>query len=737
MTDYINPYMEKANLQTALVSDSIDMRDEFKNWLDSGNTKKYSTEIILSCIDKISEYALRMKISTISLWKYTDHSAYNKVYNKLTAIKLLRITDKKTYKGFVVAGELYARFLKKKSFTHKTVVISTDDKYGEKPVNVSRYTSDSIIDPEDVISWLITQPNANGTLYLENVVRQYMGILRTAPAKFENPSLKDYRSVFSYQTPEALTESWNLFKASSNYKQVNRSTSGMFSAGMGCYMRYLEHLQKENIQYFSLVEKPNDKKHETDNCTITATNSVNISEEIGAAINLVLSKKFTNGFRYSNEIEISRLRKLVSEQLGKKEMLNDNEIIKYVKAQGIEYEGKIYIISKNTKERTYQLAEDYFQQGAAAIFYNEFYNKHEFWLFESSIVSEKILEYVLRDNFKNLHFTQTYFGKTNDSIYNVLQNEILRVWNDEILQTYESLAERLKYIPQFRIERHLGQNNDFIWNTTKEFTHISKIDITEHEKQEIISYTDSEIRAHGYASISDVPLNEIVHRNYMLSISAIHNAVYSICLSEYYTKNGKIITRKGEDINALHIIKEYCKTLDRCTLGELLDFERELTGECHRCIPMEAGYDVLVRVDENSFFAERYIHFDVSAIDRAIEYFMNGGEYIPLQSVTNFAMFPHCGKSWNLFLLENYCRRFSDDFRFECLSVNSKNAGAIVRKKSRLSYADIIVDAVAKSDVSLAKQPILNFLVENGFTSTRRYTKVTELINQAKAIRNK
>lgn len=737
MADRLNTVMKSADVQASLASDSIDMRDEFKYWLANGNARKYSPEIILSCMDKISEYAVRRKMSTVSLWEYTNHSAFNQIYHRLTGAKLLRITDKNTHKVFIVAGQLYLRFLEEKSFTHKKAVIPVDNEHEVKPVIVPKHASDSIIDPEDVIAWLVTQPNANGTLYLENVVRQYMGALRTAPAKLEIPILADNRSVFSCHTSKELIAYWNLFKAAPNYKQVNSSTSGMFSAGMGCYLRYLEYLESDSTQDITSTEGTDDRKLVTDNCPITTDNSASINEETSAAINLVLSKKFTNGFRYSNGIELSRLRRLINEQLGKEVILNDDEIIKYVRAQGTEYAGKIYVISKDTKEHTRQLVEDYFQHGAVAIFYAEFYAKHESWLFESSIVSEEMLTDALRAYFKNLYFTQTYFGKSNDSIYNVLQNEILRVWSNEILLTYEALAERLAYIPQFRIEQHLGQNNDFIWNSKGEFTHVSKIDIAEYEKREITNHIESEIRAHGYTSISDVPLNEIIDRNYMLSISAIHNAVYFICLADKYSKNGKIITRKGENINALHITKEYCKTLDRCTLDDLLDFERDLTGECHRWIPMQAGYDVLVRIDENTFVAERYIHFDTSAIDTAIEYFLHGGEYIPLQSVTTFAMLPHCGQAWNLFLLESYCRRFSDDFRFECLSVNSKNAGVIVRKKSRLSYADIMADAVSKSDIPLVTQPVLNFLVENGYISARRYTKVTELINQAKAIRNK
>ena len=52
---------------------------------------------------------------------------------------------------------------------------------GMQSVVESEHTSNSAIDPEDVIAWLVAQPNANGTLYLENVVRQYMGALRAAP----------------------------------------------------------------------------------------------------------------------------------------------------------------------------------------------------------------------------------------------------------------------------------------------------------------------------------------------------------------------------------------------------------------------------------------------------------------------------------------------------------------------------------------------------------------------------
>jgi hypothetical protein len=151
---------------------------------------------------------------------------------------------------------------------------------------------------------------------------------------------------------------------------------------------------------------------------------------------------------------------------------------------------------------------------------------------------------------------------------------------------------------------------------------------------------------------------------------------------------------------------------------------------------MEAGYAIMVRTDENTFIAEKYVNFDKSAIDNAIDQFMNVGEYKPLQAVTTFALFPYCGQPWNLFLLESYCRRFSDNFRFEVLSVNSTNAGVLVRKHSKLTYFDIMADAIAKSGISLDENTGLNFLAKGGYTSQRRYAKIIELIKRAKELRN-
>ena len=343
---------------------------------------------------------------------------------------------------------------------------------------------------------------------------------------------------------------------------------------------------------------------------------------------------------------------------------------------------------------------------------------------------------ILHGLFPKLYFTQTYFGYTDESIFNVLENEILRVWGDDVLLTYEQLAERLQYIPIERIKYSLGQNADFIWSSVKTFSHVSRIDISDEERRTISESAVKECNARGYASITDLPFGEIEERNYELSVTAVHNAVFRICLSDKFDKSGKIVMRKGDTLDALTIMKDYCRTIEKCSLDDLLNYEKELTGEVHRWIPMEAGNTVLVRIDKETYVADKFVQFDTEAVDAAIELFIEG-DYLPLKSFTTFGAYPDCRQTWNFFLLESYCRRFSKKFRFDTPSVNSRNAGAVIRKSCGLNYTEIMTDAVANANVPLMDSAVGRFLFDAGYTGRITTSKVNEIIYKAKAMRER
>jgi hypothetical protein len=736
------------------------IRHEFQKWLANGNAKQYSPEVILSCIDRISDYAARKKIAAGSLWEYTNHEIYKHIYQQLLEAKLLRITCRNTHKMFSVAGRLYLRFLKEKPFAGKTAIAAVADEKKVESTIAIESSPQSAIDPEDVIAWLVTQPNANGALYLENVVRKYMGALRSSPAKLQIPAVLDARSLFTCHTPDELNVYWGIFKSATNYKQVNSSTSGMFSAGMACYMRYLQHItdvvptmkkadepkkpQEAQPSRVVITYEPKDgapvQTAQTYLRPVYSAPAVQSESQLDATVIAqltdVLSSRFANGYRLNSPIESARFRSFAAEDLGEEISLTDDELKNYIAACGTAFDGKIYAVSAQTKERIKELAEECFTDGARAIFFAEFYAKNESWLFEASVVSEDILIGILRGLFPKLSFTQTYFGYTDASVLAALECEILRVWGDDVLLNYDQLAKRLQYIPIERIKYALGQSGDFIWSGLETFSHISRIDITDGERETIREAAVRECNARGYVSITNLPFKEIVERNYELSVTAVHNAVYRICLSDKFDKKGKIVTRKGVAFDALTIMKEYCRTIDKCSLGDLLSFEKELTGEVHRWIPMEAGNAILVRVDIDAYVADRYARFNAEAIDEAIGLFVKG-DYLPLKSFTAFGAFPDCGQTWNLFLLESYCRRFSRKFRFDAPAVNSRNAGAVIRKNCGMTYTEIMADAAAKAGITLNGAVVCKFLYESGYTGKSTTAKVGEIIDKAKTLRER
>jgi hypothetical protein len=479
-------------------------------------------------------------------------------------------------------------------------------------------------------------------------------------------------------------------------------------------------------------------KHKVRDILRGTSHRILIEPQLAEIIRRIMLAHFPNGFKVDSPIELFRFRRFAAEDFGEEISLGDEELMTSISTCGTPFDGKVYVISNEIRSRVQSQIDSAISEGAEIIFYNPFYTLYEEWLFAGKVISEEMLKDLLVKLYPNYTYKTHYFSPKvrNGRELTKIRSEIMRVWGSDVVLSYEQLSERLPYIPPDKIKYALAQDGNFFWNSREVYTQIDKVEVSDEERAAIDQYVAVACRTEGYASLNDVPLGEIKERNYELTLSAIQSAIYEIVLAHKYDRRGKIITRKGDKLDALTIIKEHCRTLDKCSLQDLLDFERELTGESHRWIPMEAGYSVMVRVDEDNYVAEKYVHFDVDATDGVLDLFVPG-DYLPLKSVTTFATFQYCGHAWNLFLLESYCWRFSNRFRLEVLAVNSKNAGVIVRKSSRLSYFQIMADAISRSGIPLEKTAIEEYLCRNGYISRRSYAKVDELIEQAKAIRER
>lgn len=289
-----------ADNQVALASFS--KKDMFLNWLSVGNAKKYPPSVCITCLDKVSEYALCKHISLVSVWDITQNSVFKPFYNRLLDNKLLRVTEKSTYKVFIIAGQLYLKFLKEKPWIKASGELIDSTSSDSLVSDVSQMTKESMtaveeaqlnnlpkgrVIPENVLEWLVTQLNANGTLYLKSVARSYISTICSAPSKLNLPLPLESRDVFACQTVAELDTLWDLFKTAPNYIEVNRNLGhGQFSAGLAAYRRYLEYF----AEYHSKTKG---------NVTVQKI-AIAQPSEIPEAVLKALSSDYRNGFKFDS-----------------------------------------------------------------------------------------------------------------------------------------------------------------------------------------------------------------------------------------------------------------------------------------------------------------------------------------------------------------------------------------------------------------------------------------------------
>ena len=160
----------------------------------------------------------------------------------------------------------------------------------------------------------------------------------------------------------------------------------------------------------------------------------------------------------------------------------------------------------------------------------------------------------------------------------------------------------------------------------------------------------------------------------------------------------------------------------------------DLTGTIRYPVVVEAANPAMVRVDKDSFVEDRKVSFDIEKIDTVLDK-MIIGNVMGMKEFSSFATLPYCGFPWNLFLLESYCRRFSRLFYYACVTPNSKNAGAIVRKECEVSYHELMAEAVARSNVNLNEKDIFDYLISSGLMLKKSYNNMDDLIVKSGEIR--
>ena len=223
----------------------------------------------------------------------------------------------------------------------------------------------------------------------------------------------------------------------------------------------------------------------------------------------------------------------------------------------------------------------------------------------------------------------------------------------------------------------------------------------------------------GFLHITEISIEDIVADNYELetkSNSALYDAMYYLCLEEDYDRKGNGLTpkHKTQKISVIEYLCQYCLQQEVCSLSEVQEFAEQITPQNAKMNAMKALSRTMVRIDVEQYVADKCVSFDVEKIDEVLDAVVTD-MYLPLRSFVAFGSFPACGRAWNLFLLESYCRRFSKLFRFDVPYPNLRCAGTVIRRTYTGEYEDLLADALRKNDIPLRASEAGDFLFEAGY----------------------
>lgn len=448
----------------------------------------------------------------------------------------------------------------------------------------------------------------------------------------------------------------------------------------------------------------------------------------------LLSTRYQYGFRIGSPIEMIRLRNY-AEASGVVLPESDEVLEKEIAASGELIDGKIYALSKDLLEAVGSVTDNIFAAGIQVIFLDVFLDKNSDWLEEHHIMSIEMLRNVLKKSRPHYYFGQNIItnGK-RISEHDAVVQEIINASENNAVVYFSDLETKLCYIPSDKIAWSLSVSPEFVWISEGKYYLLQHFILREEDADAIRTFVKNECNLKGYASITDLPFGNIPDDNFELSVTAMYAAVYSAVLSKEYYLHGKIITKERNGVDISTLLRAFCSNRTECLVSDVLERATELTGSGNKQYSMEALLDTMVRADAIRFVSEEQVHFDVTRIDDILEKLV-GDRFLPIKGVTTFALFPPCGISWNHFVLESYCYRFSNNYQLVVINYNDKNAGIIKSKMCSASYTDMLCEAAAMSGVDLTTEKIGNYFFDNGFTAKRKYANLPEIVERAITIR--
>ena len=146
-------------------------------------------------------------------------------------------------------------------------------------------------------------------------------------------------------------------------------------------------------------------------------------------------------------------------------------------------------------------------------------------------------------------------------------------------------------------------------------------------------------------------------------------------------------------------------------------------------------------VEQDRYVKPELVGFPVESVDDCLDVVCKG-DFLPFLAVSDFTLFPHVeGFKWNSFLLQGFVQHFSKRFKYigESKALD-KCVGALVRRTSPIENQTQVMAAAAAEHIEFGlnnAEELLEWFVENGFLSSRRFKGIRDVMALAQQERQR
>lgn len=617
------------------------------------------------------------------------------------------------------------------SVDYENVVITYTNKDGKKeasvpaPVTTSAFQKKQYYrqDKEDFYRWL-----QNDQHMAEGTCRSYISAIRSAEHFAEEHGLAS-RKLYTCDPTVAKATADELF-SNAEFIQYNNDQHNHFRAAITKLLAFYG-------SNWSPVEASTPRTFERSPLQTKET-SIDV-----APCKAILVEYFPKGYRLESALDMKRMRRYYEELTGKALDLNQAILETAIRNCGIVYDGRLYMpqnmLSDEMRDQILFFIERCFDEGRSAVYYEAVFREF----------SEKLLDH----NIFNADMLKAYLTYYVSDQYYMGRSYLAKEYRDDVdpidevrqcLKQYDfpvqvdELCDSLSHITEERIRFILGSNGEFVRNSKGEYFHADSLELTKEELENIAAIIDSTIEEHEF--ISGNELYDAIQTKYPYTFEK--NAVFSVIgwrdalkykFGDRFSFVGNIVSRAGTSLSMSDVFAEYGKGRQRFSIDELEQFAESIGTTIY----FDSLYTNAIRISHEWFTSKGGAKFSVKETDAVLDRFCDG-DYIPLQDVKEFALFPESSFPWTEYLLEQYVAFYSEKFYLMHGNYNKNcTVGAIVRKTCRFdSFDDLVTDILAHNDVSLQKKKVLDYLAENGYIARRSYTNIETIMINARAMRN-